>query len=305
MVIDFRTRIDTAIDPYSDSSSGAAPAAALAASYESATQCVDAAVIVGERCDRLGHHVTAETVADFVNQEPTRRLGFAAIDASADTVAEDIDRAIELGLSGLALAPADQNVRPTDDRCMQTLELAASKGMPVLIANPLLRTHPHSILEFAQPALLDEAARSIKNLHLIFGDLDVFQDETFLMLAKHERCFAEISAVAATTWSLRQTLTNAYERHAIDKLFLGSGFPNEKPGCLIERIYTINGAAAAAALPVIPRRFIQGIVERDAFNLVGIEHFAPPRQTSENADDESTTIVTDAARRSLRAPSAN
>jgi predicted TIM-barrel fold metal-dependent hydrolase len=301
MVIDFRTRIDTAQVPHAQPS----PGAAIAASYESATQCVDAAVIVGERCDRLGHHITAETVADFVNQEPTHRVGFAAIDASADTVAEDIDRAIELGLTGLALAPAVQNIRPTDDRCMQTLEIAASKGMPVLIANPLRTSHPESMLEFARPGLLDEAARSIDNLHLIFGDLDVFQDETFLMLAKHERCFAEISAVAATTWSLRQTLVNAYERNAIHKIFLGSGFPNEKPGTLIERIYTINGAAGAQIGPLIPRRILQGIVERDAFNLVGIEHFAPSRQPITPATDEPTAIVTDAARRSLRAPSSN
>ena len=302
MVIDFRTRIDTANDPYSEP----VPGAALVASYESATQCVDAAVVVGERCDRLGHHITAETVADFVNQEPTRRVGFAAIDATADTVAEDIEQAKELGCSGLALAPADQGVRPTDDRCLRTLEIAAAKGMPVLIANPLLTTHPQSVLEFARPSLLDEAARSISGLRMIFGDLNVFQDEAFLMLTKHDRCFAEISAVAATSWSLRQTLIQAYEHGAIDKLFLGSGFPKEKPGALIERLYTLNSAAGASALPVIPRRYIQGIVEREAFELVGIEHFAPPRTISEPAaEDRPTPIITDAARRSLRAPSAN
>lgn|GEM_PF-3554532 len=301
MVIDFRTRIDTASDPHPEPAQGAA----IVASYESAAQCVDASVVVGERCDRLGHHITAETVADFVNQEPTRRIGFAAIDATADTIAEDIDQAAELGCSGLTLAPADQAVRPTDDRCMQTLELAAARHLPVLIANPLLPSSPQSVLEYARPSHLDEAARSIDNLCLIFGDCNVFQDETFLMLTRHERCFAEISAVAPTTWSLRQTLIHAYERHAIDKLFLGSGFPNEKPGALIERLYSLNSAAGASALPVIPRRFIQGIVERDAFSLVGIEHFAPPRHANEPDSQDPKSIVADAASRSLRAPSAN
>lgn len=300
MVIDFRTRITNPSDPYAEPT----PGAAINASFESATQCVDAAVVIGERCDRLGHHVTAETIADFVNQEPTRRVGFAAIDATADTVAEDIDQAIELGCSGLALAPADQGVRPTDDRCMQALELAAAKDLPVLIANPLLISRPESVVEFARPSLLDEAARSINNLRLIFGDLHVFQDEAFLMLAKHEGCFAEISGVAATTWSLRQTLTLAYERNAIEKLFLGSGFPHEKPGALIERIYTLNSGPGAAALPTIPRRLIQGIVERDAFGLVGIEHFsasnAHPREI-----EAPKPIITDAARRSLRTPSSS
>jgi len=301
MVIDFRTRIHTSNDPHTHK----APGPATVAAYESATQCVDAAVVVGERCDRLGHHITAETVADFVNHEPTRRVGFAAIDATADTVAEDIDQAIELGCSGLALAPADQGVRPTDDRCLQTLELAANKRLPVLIANPLLTSNPQSVVEFARPSLLDEAARAIPELRLILGDLNVFQDEAFLMLAKHEHCFAEISAVAATTWSLRQTLIRAYEHRAIDKLFLGSGFPNEKPGVLIERLYTLNTAAGASALPVIPRRHIQGIVEREAFELVGIDHFAPPRATRDTEEEKPTTIITDAARRSLRTPSAN
>lgn len=302
MVIDFRTRIASASEPYPDN----APSAAVIAGYESATQCVDAAVVVGERCDRLGHHITAETVADFVNQEPTRRVGFAAIDATADSVAEDIDRAVELGCSGIALAPADQGVRPTDDRCLRTLELAADKQLPVLVANPLLTTDPRSVAEFARPTLLDDAARSIDGLFMILGDLHVFQDEALLMIARHDNCFAEISAVAATTWSLRQTLINAYERNAIDKLFLGSGYPNEKPGALIERLYTLNPAAAgAAALPVIPRRHIQGIVEREAFELVGIEHFAPRRTAAAKAAEQPTTIITDAARRSLRTPTAN
>jgi len=300
MVIDFRTRITNPSDPYAEPT----PGAAINASFESATQCVDAAVVVGERCDRLGHHVTAETIADFVNHEPTRRVGFAAIDATADTVAEDIDQAIELGCSGLALAPADQGIRPTDDRCMHTLELAASKDLPVLIANPLLASRPESVLDFARPALLDEAARSISNLRMIFGDLNIFQDEAFLMLAKHEQCYAEISGVAATTWSLRQTLVHAYERGAIDKLFLGSGFPNEKPGALIERIYSLNAGPGAAALPTIPRRFIQGIVEREAFSLVGIEHFAAPR-AAKPEPELAAPIITDAARRSLRTPSSN
>jgi len=299
MVIDFRTRIVASTDPSTEH----VPSAALVASYESAMQCVDASVIVGERCDRLGRHVTAETVADFVNQEPTRRVGLAAIDATADSVAEDMDRAIELGLSGVALAPADQGLRPTDDRCMHALELAAGRGLPVLIANPQLRRHPQSELEYARPSHFDEAARSISDLRLVFGDADVFQDELFVMISKHQRCFAEISAVAATPWSLRQTLIHAYERAATDKLFLGSGFPTEKPGALIERIYTINGAAGAGALPVIPRRVIQGIVERDAFTLLGIEHFTPPRAASAHTHGE--TIVTEAASRSLRIPSAD
>ncbi len=270
MIVDFRTRIDPrhAHDPRAGER---LPGSTSTHAHEAAMQCVDVAVVVGERCDRLGHHITAESVADYVNQAPTRRVGFAGIDLTADSALDDVARAVDLSLAGVAVAPADQACRPTDERCFDLLEHAASRGLPVLVANPLF-LHAESVLEYTRPSLLDEAASSIEGLTLILGDLGAgWRDETMLMLAKHARVFAVLSGVVRRPWDLQQTLLAAFERGVTDKLLFASGFPAETPERAIERIYTINGALHSSSMPTIPRRAIQSIVERDTLAVLGID----------------------------------
>src|SRR5262249_41981803 len=142
----------------------------------------------GWRADRLGAHIASEHVAQAVNEAPAgKRFGFGAVDASSPTALADVDGAIDLGLVGLTISPADQGVRPTDDRFLAVAERAAERRLPMLVANPCL-LHPGSSLDFARPALLDEAACSVPGLTLILGDLgQAWDDEALLMLGKHER----------------------------------------------------------------------------------------------------------------------
>ena len=102
-----------------------------------------------------------------------------------------------------------------------------------------------SVLEFARPSLLDEACRTILGLTLVLGDLGAAHlDESFLMLAKHERVFAEISGVVRRPWSLYTTLLSAFERGVAHKLLFASGYPDEAPQRAIERIYSVNADPA-------------------------------------------------------------
>lgn len=262
---------------------------------------VDAAAIVGFRADRLGIHIPAEQVSAWVNELPDRRIGFAGIDASADSALDDVARAADLGCVGLSLSPADQGVRPTDDRVLAVLERAAAAQLPVIVANPALTT-PASTLEFARPALLDEAARTTPGLTLILGDLAAgFLDETLLMIAKHPRVFAEISGVIARTWSLASLLLAAHERNVAGKLLFASGFPAEIPERAIERLYTLAAfrGPASASVPAVPREVIRGIVERDALAALGIDRGTlglPPRQAPAQTPATHTPAFRPAAR---------
>lgn len=249
-----------------------------------------AAVLTGWRMDRLGVHMAAEHLARWVSDSPDARVAFAGVDPSSDSTLDDIDAACELGMVGLTVAPADCAVRPTDERFLLMAERAASRGLPLLVANPCLAT-PASILDFARPSLLDEACRSLPNLTVILGDIGGgFTEEAFAMLAKHPRVYAELSGVITRPWGLYTTLLGAFERGLTDKLLFASGFPNETPERAIERMYTVNAVRAGSQLPGIPREAVRTIVERDALRLLGIEHVSARRKPTEGLSQPAATI---------------
>lgn len=288
MVIDVRTRIETARDPLS-ASLDASPEA-----HRAAMRCVDAAIIVGYRADRLSMHTPSEGVAGVVNEDPDRRLGLAGVDPLSASALDDIDQAVELGLVGVTIAPADQGCRATHDRCLAVLERCALRRLPVLAANPMIN-HPESVLEFARPASLDEAVRQTPGLTLILGDLGHgWVDEGLLLVAKHERVFAEISGLIRRPWALYDALLTAHERGLTEKLLFGSGFPELTPEQAIERIYTVNAFRAGSALPTIPRESLRQIVERDALETLGVDHLfsrATPKAKPETQATPAQVVV--------------
>lgn len=281
MTIDIRVRVWSGKDPFAAAfekqhhhrdAADRAPTDPSPAALARSSHVLQAAVVTGWRIDRMGVQVAAEQIARWVNDAPAHRVGFAGIDPTADGAADDVDAAHALGMVGLTVAPADCNVRPTDDRFLLVAERASKLGMPVLVANPCLTT-AQSVLEFARPALLDEACRALPNLSLVLGDLGAgFTEEALALCAKHPRVFAELSGVIAKPWHLYTTLLTAFERGLTDKLLFASGFPAELPERAIERMYTVNAVRNGTQLPGIPRETVRGIVERDSLRLLGIEH---------------------------------
>lgn len=284
MIIDIRTQLEPTADPWADA------CAASAESHTASMSCVDTAVVVGWRAERLGVHTPIETIASFVHADPARRVGIAGIDPMTETALQEIDKARDLGLVGVAISPADQGYRPTHDQALAIFEKCADLGMPALVANPSL-TDRRSMMEFAQPALLDEVARELPRLTLVLGDLGFgWVDEALLLTAKHERVFAEISGLTPHTWSLYATLQAALERRVMNKLLFGSGFPRQKPEQAIARLYSINTLRNGSSFPTIPRESLRSIVERDAMSALGVDHL-PARRPAESQPRSTKTTA--------------
>lgn len=286
MIIDIRSQLRATAEPEADACDSSPE------SHLSAMKCVDVAVVLGWRADRLGVDTPPQTIAAFVDDDPLRRAGFAGIDPLADSAMDDLRQTIELGLSGVTICPADQGCRPTHDRCLEVLEWCAKNRLPVLAANPQL-TDRRSVLEFARPTIWDEVVRDLPTLTLILGDLGAgWIDEAMLLLARHERVFAEISSVAPFHWSLYNTLQRAIELRIPHKLLFGSGFPRNTPEKIIEQMYSINSIRQGSSLPSAPRELLRSIVERDTLRTLGIDHLAsrstapakPVVHVSANAD---------------------
>lgn len=280
MIIDLRTRVHLSQDENETEQ--------RSAEFAQAMECVDIAVVVADHCERLGVTCTNNDVATFVAMAPEKRIGFAAIDPMLDSASDDVERAIEQGFSGLAVCPADQGYRPTHARALEFFARCAQASLPVLVANPRIR-EPGSQLEFASPALLDEIVRELPALSIILGDFGkIYLEETFVMVAKHPRVFAEISGAVNRPWTLYTAMIAAHERGVLHKLLFGSGYPDESPEAAIERIYTINSMRGGTELPSVPRESLRSIVERNALACIGVK---APNDQAAGGETESPQLA--------------
>lgn len=256
----------------------------------SASQPASVTVLVGFKSRFLDADITNDKLAAYIAAHRERIVGFAGIDPSDSTAAvEEMIRAKEeLGMVGVAIAPAAQDFHPTNSRAMLVYAEAAKLGMPVLFHTGV---HPRAAakLEYAQPVLLDEVARELPNLRIVIAHLGFpWVQETIMLLAKHEHVFAETSWILHQPWPAYNTLLSAYQFGVMEKLLFGSGFPYATAAQCLEELYGVNQLCAGTNLPTVPREHLRGIVERDALSLLGIPHAVPAlaaKSASRDTDD--------------------
>ncbi|MCB9849741.1 MAG: amidohydrolase [Phycisphaerales bacterium] len=268
------------------------PANAGTARHLAAAEPVDATIVLGFKSEYLGAEISNDAVAEYVRTRPEKLIGFAGIDPSTPSLAaEELERArTELGMKGVALSPAAQNLHPCSSKVEAIYEQAVAAGLPVLF-HPGVRIASECVLEFAQPVLLDEVARTYPTLRIVVAHLGYpWTRETLVLLAKHEHVYADISWLLHQPWEAYQALLAAHNYGVMGKLLFGSGFPFNSPAESIETLYGLNHLCGGTNLPRIPREALRGIVEREALTLLGIPHVAPPARNpspmSDLASDE-------------------
>jgi predicted TIM-barrel fold metal-dependent hydrolase len=242
-----------------------------------ACEPIDKAIVLGFRSRYLKAHIPNEFVAQYVRQHPDKLVGFAGIDPTdPDEAIEDMRAAREnLGLRGLAVAPAAQNFHPMHSHALWVYQEAAKLGLPMLFHQGLYFS-AECKMEYARPALLDDVAREFPDLRIVVAHLGYpWVDETVVLIGKHANVFADISGLLLRPWQAYNTLLTAYQFGVMDKLVFGSDFPYTSPAHCIEALYSINHICHGTSLPTLPREKLRAIVERDTLGLLGVRT-APP-----------------------------
>jgi len=239
-----------------------------------ASRDVDTTIVVGFKSAYLGAEIPNDLVAGYVRTHPDRLIGFAGIDPvdTAAAIDEMVYARDELRMKGFSVAPAAQGLHPSDSRALIVYERATAYGMPILF-HPGVHVSADCMLEYAQPVLLDQVAREYPSLRIIIAHMGYpWVNETLVLLAKHDHVFADISWLLHQPWQAYQALLSAYQYGVTDKLLFASGFPFNSATESIELLYGVNQICTGTSLPRIPRDKLRGIVERDALDLLGIEH---------------------------------
>ena len=251
------------------------------ARHLASAQEIDTTIVLGFKSEHLGAEVPNDVVASYVQTHPEKLIGFAGIDPSSPVEAiEEMRRAREeLGMKGIAIAPASQDQHPCSSNSELVYEKATEWNMPVLF-HPGIQIARECRLEYAQPVLLDEVARNFPRLKIIIAHLGYpWMTETLVLLAKHDNVYSDVSWLLHQPWQAYQSLLSAHQFGVMSKLLFGSGFPYASATQSIETLYGINHLCAGTNLPRIPREALRGIVENDALELLGISRpIAPPKR---------------------------
>ena len=311
MIIDLHTHIWANFDQLGSelaarwrrrAAAGETPPDACPATHERNMACVDGAVVLGFRSDRLGAKVPNEVIAEFVAKDPRRRVGVAGVDPMSGDALEQAEAAVSLGLVGVAVSPVCQGFHPTHTDAMRVYERCVELSLPVFVTmlEPLTA---EADLAFARPSAWDEVARSFPTLPIVISQLGhPWIDETLLVIGKHDRVYADISGVASRPWQLYNALLSASSVGVMDKLLFGSGFPSDTPARAIESLYTVNAYSHGTQLPSIARTSIRAIIEKDALACLGIDaEIASETREPEMEDEAAPPIVDVLPRRESRA----
>lgn len=276
----------------------ATPNGSLTACLE-AMDCVDVGILLGFESDYLDAHISSEKVAECVKQHPDKIVGFAGIDPQHGDAVEQLELAEQMGMLGVAVSPATQGFHPADTAAMDLYEACEAKGLPIFVeaGSEIARS---AKMEFAQPYLIDEIARTFPELRIVMSSLGhPFVEQGLALIAKHPTVFADLSDLILRPWQLYNALVQAYQQRVIDQLIFGSNFPFCTPEQAIVTIYSVNTMTHGTNLPSVPREQLRSIVERDTLGLLGIrgkfESQAAGLKLTKQSDVDEASSVEDQA----------
>lgn len=253
--------------------------------HQDAITCVDVAIILGWQSQHLGIDIPNEVIADYVKTAPDRLIGFAGVDPTKG--GDPLKEVRELKMGGVVVSPCDQNFHPCDTRAMALFEACQDQGLPVVVHQSPFRVRD-TVLEYAQPHLLDEVCRTFPKLRMVIARCgEPWVPQALTMIDKHEHVYADISGLINHPWQLINMLVDANQLEVTNKLLFGSGFPLMSPEHAIERIYSLNRFNQNSAVPVVPRERLRNMIERDTLNCLGIKRNMP---AVEHSSDEAISL---------------
>ena len=273
MIVDSHTHINFAADDE-----------IAASEHLEAAETVDACIVLADP-EESSEEVNKK-LSEYVGKHKEKMVGFAVVEPNEGNIGVKNLTSIrdKLGLKGAVLYCSRCGFHPANSRAMQFYESAEELGLPVFFHNggPVLERD--AVLDYAQPYLLDEVARSFASLKIVIGTMGIpFVEQTLSMVAKHENVYADLTIRPSNVWQVYNIVMAAYERGAMDKLLFGSGFPMSNAGECIETLLGFNMLLADTNLPTVPRGNIQNIIERDTFELLGIKNKSTTAEEDKSA----------------------
>ena len=245
-------------------------AVAVAADYDDhAAHAEDAerSVVLAFDAPHVGFVVPDEYVARYVARDPNRLVGFCSIDPMRRKPQEALDRALDLGLRGVKLAPTYQGFDPLGPEAFALYEQIAARGLPVLCHQGVTFVR-RSVLAYAYPRQLDEVALRFPETPIVIAHLGhPWIDDCVAVVRKHPQVYADVSALISRPMQLRAALILAGEYRIADKLLFGTDFPFAR---IRDTVEVLEGWRDDPESPPVLRETVEAILASRPLEALGL-----------------------------------
>jgi predicted TIM-barrel fold metal-dependent hydrolase len=239
--------------------------------YTRALADVDRAVVLAFNAPAAGFVVPNDYVASYVARDPARLIGFGAVDPSAGSAIDELERMkSDLGLVGCKLGPIYQNVDPLGPDFLRVCESLERLALPMLIHQGTTFARAGSLLQ-ARPILIDEIALRFPKLQIVIAHVGhPWFEEAIAVIRRHPYVYADISGLVPRRWQLYQALVSAIEYRVEHKLLFGSDFPFFSARQTIDGLRSVTGTAFGPDMPIVDEQVVEEIIHRPALDLLEV-----------------------------------
>ena len=240
------------------------------ADYRATARDCDLAICFGGKAKMAGVWVNDQDVATYIQQDPTRLIGFLSLDPTQPGWQEELEFGHqELRLKGIKLMPMYAGFFPQDSTLDPLWSYAQKHGLPVLLHTGTTFVSQGPI-ETTLPRHLDVVARRYPEVKIIMAHLGhPYEGECVAVIRKHPNVFADVSALHYRPWQLFHSLMLVHEYGVWNKLLFGTDFP------ITNVAESLAGLRGLASIQIdrfrLPAEKIEEMIQRDALQLLGLK----------------------------------
>ena len=229
-------------------------------------------VLFGMKARLNGFWVPDDYVAQFISRASGKLYGFAGCDPTQPGYMDELRHGIEdLHLSGVKMGPMYAGFDPRDERCAPIYAYCQERGLPIMMHSGTT-FNSQAPLKFSRPWLWDEVAIQYPELRMVLAHVGhPFCEECLVVIRKHPRLYADISALYYRPWQFYNMLVAAQEYKVTHKLLFGTDYPFAGGKESIAGLQHVNDMLSGTALPRVSNQTIDEILNRDSFTLLGIK----------------------------------
>ena len=203
---------------------------------------------------------------------PQKFIPFMSLHPDQQDIDDEYDRAVgELGCRGIKLALSYQAVDPMSDSAFRLFDRLEADRLPIVFHSGMSAS-PDAVLRYAHPLAMDEVAIRFPKLKMILAHTShPWYEDCMTVVRKHPNVWTDISGMPSRSWMAWRAMRVFHEFSATHKMLFGSDWTLWTPQETMDGLRAIPRFAREQNLPPIPEDEIEGIINRNSLELLGLE----------------------------------
>jgi len=239
--------------------------------YHATAASCDKTIVFGGKAKLSGIWVPDQFVADYVQAQPQKLIGFLSLDPTQPNWQDELHQGHQdLKLKGIKLMPMYAGFKPNDRSLDFLWEYAAQNRLPVLLhtGTTFIDKAP---LEYTLPRLLDDVAIRFPQVKIILAHLGhPYEGECVATIRKHRNVFADCSALHYRPFQLYHSLMLVQEYGVWEKVLFGSDYPFTTVDASLAGMRNLNGMLEGTSLPRLNMEQMEKMFVRNTLELLEI-----------------------------------